>query len=122
MGELTFPNFIVLNDWRLFTKKIMVIGERAVDIDESILQEVFELHDLWGYWHDSTLVSDGDELGADKFCIQIIRVFKWDLQKAKERLKLMQRRMEWKYPGYNEYCTHVFVTLANKLLSLKKGQ
>ena len=114
-------NYVVLKDWRLFTKKIMLIGERAVDIEESILNDVCELYDLWGFWDDGELVRDSGPLRSDKFCIQVIRVFKWDLRKRKQRFDLMKRRMEWKYPGYSEYCEKVFVTLVNGLLERQNG-
>ncbi len=108
-------NYIVLSDKRLFTKKILVIAERVDDaesLDGTILDEVLEVHDLWGYWDEGAFVRNQGEFQNPNFCMQVIKIFKWDLKKFDERMGLMRRRMEWKYPGYKRYCAKVFQRMA----------
>lgn len=108
-------NYIVLSDKRLFTKKILVIAERVDDaesLEGTILDDVLELHDLWGYWDEGCFVRDQGEFQNSNFCMQVIKIFKWDLKKFDKRMGLMRRRMEWKYPGYQRYCAKVFQMMA----------
>lgn len=116
--------YVILKDKSIVRLSVMVVTERTEENDDpaadTMLDEVFEDKNVTCYWSKGEFISSVDSVVHDeRFSIQIIKILKWELPKFDERMKSYWRRMEWKYPGYQDYCKKLWSLFAGVMIQMQ---